>query len=421
MGGKAGLFIGVCAAFIAGCGAPAPAEDTARVAQPIVGGSASSAADDAVVLLKVTLPSGTFGCTGTLIAPNLVLTALHCVADYGGGDQGCALTGTPGAGSQITVQAQPGNIEVFTHEPPVSSGRGGQLIIPPEKETCLHDIALLVLQQPIAGATVAPIRIDGPPVVGEPVSVVGYGKSEVSASTPAPRRRRDGLSILDLGPGTLPLQIPEAIPDNHTAIGEGVCFGDSGGPLLAASGAVLGVSAKLRSDAIAATGSTAEANCVQTAQNQVFALHTRVDRFRDLFVQGFVAAGARPWQEGESGPPTDPPGPAGATCGDAWDCASALCDPGSAQCVDPCAADGTCPAGTTCGPLGAQTACLPPSTANSSGGAGDGGPGTSPAGDSGGCALSPTPARGGVAWLGLLLAAALLGRRSARRIDDNLG
>src|SRR4051794_6715975 len=50
-----------------------------RIAEGIVNGSPSSASDNAVVYIAINGKSGDY-CTGTLIAPNLVLTARHCVS-----------------------------------------------------------------------------------------------------------------------------------------------------------------------------------------------------------------------------------------------------------------------------------------------------------------------------------------------------
>ena len=69
----------VCA--LAGCSRGAD-DDIAEARSPIAGGALDEH-DDGVVGVVLTDEAGfpQRSCTGTLIAPNLVLTAPHCVAD----------------------------------------------------------------------------------------------------------------------------------------------------------------------------------------------------------------------------------------------------------------------------------------------------------------------------------------------------
>src|SRR5437773_2550902 len=67
----------MAAAFVAACSSPRPSTETARVGEGVVNGVPSTSAQDAVVMV---LTSDQM-CSGTLIAPNLVLTARHCVAN----------------------------------------------------------------------------------------------------------------------------------------------------------------------------------------------------------------------------------------------------------------------------------------------------------------------------------------------------
>src|SRR5688572_11723372 len=64
------------------CGSEAPSswggDETGQVSQPIVGG-ATDRERLAVLAIATITPEVDALCTGTLIAPNLVLTARHCV------------------------------------------------------------------------------------------------------------------------------------------------------------------------------------------------------------------------------------------------------------------------------------------------------------------------------------------------------
>jgi len=65
------------------CGQAGPAHELpfGSLEQPIIDGTPSDASEDGVVYIKTTLgPNEATGCTGTLIAPSVVLTAGHCAS-----------------------------------------------------------------------------------------------------------------------------------------------------------------------------------------------------------------------------------------------------------------------------------------------------------------------------------------------------
>src|SRR5689334_5599575 len=67
----------VAASVVAACAGAPSEEQRASTHAHIVGGTPSTSAQDATVMLT---ENGEFACTATLIAPNLILTARHCVA-----------------------------------------------------------------------------------------------------------------------------------------------------------------------------------------------------------------------------------------------------------------------------------------------------------------------------------------------------
>ena len=121
---------------------------------------------------RIDMDRGSF-CTGTLVAPDLVLTAAHCVMD----DQGkpidpSAMTFQAGYAEGVAIArasvlrtvADPG----YDPTSPVSA------------ENVRHDVALLQLAQPIPAAVAAPYSV-AEPGKGQAVSVVSYadGRAEM--------------------------------------------------------------------------------------------------------------------------------------------------------------------------------------------------------------------------------------------------
>ncbi|MCB9524198.1 MAG: trypsin-like serine protease [Myxococcales bacterium] len=176
-------------------------------------------------------------CSGTLIAPNLVLTAQHCVAELNTGQY------VQCGRSRFGTVIDPNSVAVTTETTMPQSGRGyygvRQVIVPQEdRGACGNDIALLVLTRNIPAAEATPLvpRFDPQPQRNEVVSLIGYGITSDGGWDSGTRRIRQRSSVV-CGGATCERFGADA---SEFVLDEGSCQGDSGGPAVDSQGMVLG-------------------------------------------------------------------------------------------------------------------------------------------------------------------------------------
>ena len=275
----------------------------ARVASPIIKGTDSPDEQDAVVLLMhydaIQIGGAAAGCTGTLLAPRLVLTARHCVA-VTDESAACDANGNPTFGGEIQGDHMATKLYAFSgrKRPDFLLGlekgaRGAEILDDASKTLCNHDIALVLLDRPLAGGKTAPVRLDDGPRMGESVLVVGWGVTDKSSNPPT-RQQRGGVKVLTVGPA-------EALGPAEFSLGESGCAGDSGGPAFAEeTGAVLGVLSRGGNGGAAMPG---DAQGCLNAEN----VFTSAAKYKDLLLSAYAKAGQEPWLEGQPDPATLPP------------------------------------------------------------------------------------------------------------------
>jgi len=183
--------------------------EEAFVEAPIVDGTRESGEPAIVSLLGVT---GT--CTGTLISPQVVLTAKHCVVPERAAGPVAPGFATVGIGDRVIgatrslrireIVTTPGPLRISGSFDPVTTATG-------------TDIALLVLREPVDGVTPIPVRRASPEsLTGGSAVAIGFGRTR---TTDGGIKYRQDTTITRVTPFLL-----EAI--------ETICQGDSGGPLL---------------------------------------------------------------------------------------------------------------------------------------------------------------------------------------------
>ncbi len=279
----------------AGCGGgAAEPEATATTSAAIYGGviDDDAQANGAVVAIEIGDGSSVFTlCTGSLVGPNVVLTARHCVSsqiavpdcDINGNSLDGADFGDDVPVSTVNVFAGP---SIYQGETP--SATATAFYHPSGTTLCNADLALIVLNQSISSVPPLHVRMSKPVTDGESVRVVGFGQNDQGKPI-GTRFRKDDVSVLTVGPVVSASQT--ALGSNEFELGESSCLGDSGGPAIdETTGAIVGIVSR------GPTSADGGPDCTTTSGN----VYTSLAGLESVFQQAFAAAGGSWLDEGGS-------------------------------------------------------------------------------------------------------------------------
>lgn len=220
------------------CASAGSDPSVAQIRSSIAGGEADSK-DSSVFLFVSHRTGGVALCTASLIAPNLLLTARHCVSEVTEGSVECGQTtaSAPFAAKTFYATNSPSedDAKVFYLVSSVSVPSDGSYI-------CGYDLALVTLTTVVPADVATPLvpRIDLPVSVGESYRAVGYGLDAAGdAGTSGTRRMRAGLKVECVAG-----KCGQGVDSSEFAGGAGLCSGDSGGPALDAAGRIVGVASR---------------------------------------------------------------------------------------------------------------------------------------------------------------------------------
>ncbi len=303
---------------------PTPVDDPAvSVDQAIVHGAPDKGRHPSVLALLAEDEQGTALCTGALVAPNLVLTARHCVSYLRSESVAC-----PSHTAQISGDRAPESIVVLRGDDARTAqpiARGAEIIANKSKILCSNDYALLRLDRPVHD--LKPMRVSSHgAVAGHAITAVGFGLTGSNGSA-GQKRFRTGVPIL-------------SVTSSEFSVGEATCSGDSGGPALdETTGEIVGVVSR------------GPQPCEGAAAGNIY---TRTERAAAQIAAHGVASASTPDEPADAGA-AEPANDMGDACESGQSCASGLCVRATqgAYCSRACGAgEKRCPAGYHCAKSG---------------------------------------------------------------------
>jgi hypothetical protein len=280
--------------------------------------------DPAVLALEI---AGAELCTGTLVAPDVVLTARHCVSVT------VSIVTCPSSQPQVLGERPASTIRVLAGSEVSSSkevARGKQIFVPASDSLCDADIALVLLDKAVKN--VEPLDVSTAGVApGAFVDSIGYGRPDDGGAA-GTKLVRDHVEIIEA-------------TTTEFEVGEATCQGDSGGPALdETTGEVLGV--------VSRGGSS----CAGPGARNVY---TRTDAFAALIAEAIAVGeaalpgstdGGKPKKPAKDGGAVSTHDPLGGPCSTGADCATGVCvdDHGNSYCSRTCGSTDHCPAHFKC-------------------------------------------------------------------------
>lgn len=269
--------LGLVASAVA-CSAPDSTDvkatpDLDTVHPQMVNGTASPTSQDSVVMIAM----GDIFCTATLIAPDLLITAHHCVAQENQDQNApaCSPLGTPFDPSVFEVKLNApgaGASQDFengaTYQGPTVA-HATQVWTTTTNNICSFDVAIIKLDTAIPNAKTSNLRFSALQP-NEAVTAVGFG-DDGQGDYPSARQQRS-TNVLGVGPTTVQFQsqsdgtIPLSLPQGDVMTGESHCFGDSGGPLFDKDGNIVAIISRGPDDAPFDVRNRGQENCIDMAE-----------------------------------------------------------------------------------------------------------------------------------------------------------
>ncbi|WIX99021.1 trypsin-like serine protease [Amycolatopsis mongoliensis] len=186
--------------------APAPPDSTKPAPSPILPFNAKLTSDD-IPVQGGGVRDG--ACSGSLVAPQWVVTAGHCFHDI----KDARIGGRPPYTMTVTV----GRLK--------DSDPGGHTaVVVDVRQSPVNDLAVAKLSTPVDGIT--PVELASTrPAVGEELQFAGWGSHSATVLGPSDHLKRGRFRVSGIAQSTL-----EALPIGTRTVDNGPCPEDSGGP-----------------------------------------------------------------------------------------------------------------------------------------------------------------------------------------------